>query len=414
MSVSREKLYEEVWAEPMTTVARRYSISSNFLARVCARLRIPSPARGYWAQLAAGQSLPRPALPDARPGDEIEWSRDSEPRRVPRELPVPPADPASIRSRRRKDRPEQHELLIGARSHFEGAKESDGYLRPLKKILIDVFVSKESLDRALDVANELFLAFEDRGHRVVFAPHDWLYQRPDLDERAGGGAQRYYPSRWRPSCPTVVFVGTVAFGLTLFELSEEVEVEYVDGRYVRVSPSPAPTRRRSQSPQRWTHTRDMPSGKLSLRASSPYPRASWEKQWRESHPGDLAAKFSQIFRCLETEASTIAKMVEDGERQARIEQQRAEEQYLRWKLEEEERRRAQNLKDSRQELFAIIEAWGEAKRIEAFFEDVERRATNLDEDDHLQVRQRAQLARSMLGGTDALDRLRTWKAPYQR
>ncbi|HPA80588.1 MAG TPA: hypothetical protein PLS95_07210 [Thermoanaerobaculales bacterium] len=37
MGVTREKLYEEVWAEPMTTVAARYGVSSNFLARVCER-----------------------------------------------------------------------------------------------------------------------------------------------------------------------------------------------------------------------------------------------------------------------------------------------------------------------------------------------------------------------------------------
>ena len=34
MSVSREKLYEEVWAEPMLKVGARYGVSSSFLARV--------------------------------------------------------------------------------------------------------------------------------------------------------------------------------------------------------------------------------------------------------------------------------------------------------------------------------------------------------------------------------------------
>jgi Zn-dependent peptidase ImmA (M78 family) len=45
--VSREKLYEEVWSEPMTTVAKRYDVSSNFLARICERLHVPHPLRGY-------------------------------------------------------------------------------------------------------------------------------------------------------------------------------------------------------------------------------------------------------------------------------------------------------------------------------------------------------------------------------
>jgi hypothetical protein len=35
MSVTRDELYEEVWAEPMAKVAVRYRISANYLARVC-------------------------------------------------------------------------------------------------------------------------------------------------------------------------------------------------------------------------------------------------------------------------------------------------------------------------------------------------------------------------------------------
>jgi hypothetical protein len=54
MSITREKLYEEVWAEPMTVVAARYQVSGNFLARVCVALNVPHPPRGYWAKLKVG------------------------------------------------------------------------------------------------------------------------------------------------------------------------------------------------------------------------------------------------------------------------------------------------------------------------------------------------------------------------
>ena len=66
MAVTREGLYEQVWAEPMTTVARRYNVSSSFLARVCARLNVPRPPRGYWAKRRVGKPLDQPALPAAR------------------------------------------------------------------------------------------------------------------------------------------------------------------------------------------------------------------------------------------------------------------------------------------------------------------------------------------------------------
>ena len=39
----REKLYNEVWTEPVTTVAQRYDISDNGLRKHCKRLGIPLP-----------------------------------------------------------------------------------------------------------------------------------------------------------------------------------------------------------------------------------------------------------------------------------------------------------------------------------------------------------------------------------
>jgi len=55
MSITRDKLYEEVWAEPMTKVAARFKVSSNYLARVCHYLSVPFPHRGYWAKRQFGK-----------------------------------------------------------------------------------------------------------------------------------------------------------------------------------------------------------------------------------------------------------------------------------------------------------------------------------------------------------------------
>ena len=60
----RVRLYEEVWTEPTQKVAKRYGVSDVAIAKACASLNIPKPPRGYWAQNAAGQKLPkRPPLP---------------------------------------------------------------------------------------------------------------------------------------------------------------------------------------------------------------------------------------------------------------------------------------------------------------------------------------------------------------
>jgi len=61
----REKIYEEIWSEPIQSVAKRYDISDVGLAKVCKKLKIPRPGRGYWAIKAAGKATPkRPPLPE--------------------------------------------------------------------------------------------------------------------------------------------------------------------------------------------------------------------------------------------------------------------------------------------------------------------------------------------------------------
>ncbi|HSB07529.1 MAG TPA: hypothetical protein VLK23_20310 [Thermodesulfobacteriota bacterium] len=60
----REKLYEEVWKQPVPVVANRYGVSNVALAKACRKLAVPFPPRGYWARIRAGRKPPpRPPLP---------------------------------------------------------------------------------------------------------------------------------------------------------------------------------------------------------------------------------------------------------------------------------------------------------------------------------------------------------------
>jgi hypothetical protein len=59
----REKLYEQVWAEPVQHVAKLYGISDVRLGKVCRILDIPVPPRGYWAKLRSGFKSRQPGLP---------------------------------------------------------------------------------------------------------------------------------------------------------------------------------------------------------------------------------------------------------------------------------------------------------------------------------------------------------------
>ena len=359
-------------------------------------------------QLEVGRASECPPLPEAVAGDELEWSRNGEERRMPRPRPKAP-ESLPKRKRPRKERPAHHGLIVGAREHFDAAKVSDvGYLRPSKHILVDVYVSP--LTRALDLANEIFLAFEDRGHHVTIPSKDAHYGRPEVDERLEGGRERYRGA-WGPKRPTVAFIGTVPIGLSLYELSEQAEVERREDKYVRVGPRKPNPR---ENPYGWIHKEDMPTGRLCLRATSGYWHGTWERKWQESKPGELVGKSPQIVKEIEEEIPAIVKMIEEGERQHELERQRWEIQQQKWKKEEEERIRDQNLKESREELFAIIEAWALAKRIEAFFEDADRRTERLPETERQIVLERLSRARELLGGVDALKRFIEWKSPEER
>jgi len=73
--ISREKLYELVWSEPMLSLAKKFKVSSSYLARVCTRMNVPRPERGYWAKLAYGKNVRKPSLPEPSAEFELEWNK---------------------------------------------------------------------------------------------------------------------------------------------------------------------------------------------------------------------------------------------------------------------------------------------------------------------------------------------------
>src|SRR5947209_2138073 len=68
IKVNREVLYEQVWAEPMITVSKKYGISDVGLKKVCRKLQVPVPPRGYWARLHHGKRVKKASLPSLAPG----------------------------------------------------------------------------------------------------------------------------------------------------------------------------------------------------------------------------------------------------------------------------------------------------------------------------------------------------------
>lgn len=414
--VSRKNLYTEAWAEPMLVVAKRYGVSSSFLKRVCKQLNIPTPPAGYWAMHAAGKAPKQPHLPEVMPGGELEWSRIGEDRHAPLTFSKAANSQArKQRARNKAERPSLHPILDGARAHFEASWDTDhGYLHPRKKILVDLVISRPSLLRTLEVANALFLELWDRGRQVLMPPNSDFFRRDTPDLWQNGHPEQCERDAWCPMRPTMAYVGEVSIGLTIFEMGEEVEVKWRDGKYVRVEETTTIRRKVASGYHSWVHKQHLPSGRLCIRAYSPYRGSNWSRTWCENKPGEIEGRIPGIAKALMRDIPTIKAQAEEAHRLAEIERERWNRQMEEWERERAERRRLQALKDSRAELDAIIAAWAEAQKAEAFFEDVLQRVKTKGEEERTLIAGRVVRARELLGGVDALARFQKWKAPEER
>ena len=234
-SVTREQLYELVWREPMLKVAEGFGVSSSYLARVCTELRVPRPERGYWAKLEFGKNPARPPLPAPQLSDITEWKPGAA---------IGTAQRTAVQRRKKSaiqpitttpvDR--RHDLLVGARPLFLKTRATDNeLLRPYKRCLVDIVVSEKHLDKALNAANALFNALEGKKHQVSLGASNAHARRAEVDVREVPIKNRYYRQVWSPDRVTIVRIGGLELGLTLFEMTENVEMMRVgSGKYVPV------------------------------------------------------------------------------------------------------------------------------------------------------------------------------------
>jgi hypothetical protein len=417
--VSREELFALVWAEPMLKVAKQFGVSSSYMARVCTSMNVPRPQRGYWARLAVGRTVRKPALPAARAGDVLSWGRGADLKNAPRSVPKAPAIESVPTRKSIRKHSGQHPLVYGAKALFEAGRlsRSSGYLKPNKKLLVDLNVSKTGLERALSFADALFWHFEDCGHRVVIAPEHEHFRRAAVDQHEVPKPKRdhygyEYSELWKPGRPTIVYIGSLAIGLTIIELSELAAAKYVNGRYERLE-IPVECGKASGS-YGWPYTtNDFPTNRLCLQVYSPYPIADWTNQWREAKGEDLRKRIPGIIKELTEAAPEIVKLIEEGERQAAIRRQEWEEERRRWEREEAEKKAAEALKKSKQQLMDFIDTWGKAKRISAFLDEVAASLSFINDDLRPQFERRLERVKAMIGDSDALRGLRNWKTPEE-
>lgn len=61
---TRTELYDLVWSEPLSRLARKYNISDNGLRKICKKHHIPLPVMGHWQKVQYGYKVTKTKLPE--------------------------------------------------------------------------------------------------------------------------------------------------------------------------------------------------------------------------------------------------------------------------------------------------------------------------------------------------------------
>ncbi|WP_085032286.1 hypothetical protein [Ensifer aridi] len=61
-TLTREELHDLVWSTPILKLAEEFGLSDRGFAKICAKHLVPTPPRGYWAKVEAGQPAKKTPL----------------------------------------------------------------------------------------------------------------------------------------------------------------------------------------------------------------------------------------------------------------------------------------------------------------------------------------------------------------
>ncbi len=177
LQYDRDELYQKVWERPLTKMAQEYGVSAVTLGKACRKLLVPVPGRGHWAKLVHGHDgVPKPPLPKLdmvpvvyRPARPVQ-NKTTAPNEVYPEfaaidqlLSSGALKPLTI------DPSAKSHVLIrrtATRLRNRSRKNEKGILLPREPGGLDVMVTANALERALQVMSQLLAVLEARGFTV--------------------------------------------------------------------------------------------------------------------------------------------------------------------------------------------------------------------------------------------------------
>jgi hypothetical protein len=393
-NISRDELYRQVWAEPISKLSASYEVSGSYLARICRELNVPTPGRGYWAKLAAKKAPPKAVLPPLRPGDATMWIRSPSSGRDTDSMPVPPEPRTDIPPKRRSRTP--NVLLIDAKELISKAKKdwSSIYQNPRHHKLVDIVTTLEHLEDSLSLAEKLFSRLEDYGYRVLLANGEGYFHAPKIEGDEVIKPKRndyYYCSLWRPGPCTVAYFGTVAIGLTLIEMQEEIKVR-----------------------DYYEHLKTVGSRRYRLYAYSPYRYTELVQNWQDTKENKLERHLDEIIAEMEVMARKIPSLILEGERKAAEEAAQREAEYRESQRQQALESRKEAEQDSRDELEQLIADWVALKGRQAFIDELMQAIEQEKGGTEGGLLKKLEIAKSLLATRSVVDLIQNWETPDER
>lgn len=350
----RERLYEEVWTEPVVKVAEHYGVSGPALAKTCRKLDVPLPPRGYWAKLKAGKKPRRMQLPKLKKGarDQIVAHRRERPKRPPRPAELDSVAPVPVEGEIVVDEllTEPHPLVERTKRHLAQARpRHDGLLPWVNKPCLDINVTAASLDRALRIADALLKAMDAAGLRV---------EEHIVTRRTKRPPRRSIWERPEPGDPEVRVTRVLCESEWLhFAISEKVT------RVADPPPDPPPRKLgwdgRYYEPYVPTTYTYVPSGRLSL-AITNVDRLPVQTTWNDGARQRLETRLTHFVSQLSTVAVAVRLKRESDERRRLAAE------------EEAERRRVADLEEERHRWALQQHRWAEEEREKKLLDEIER------------------------------------------
>jgi len=327
--ITREELYKLVWSKPITVLAKEFGMSDVGLAKVCKKLNVPKPYRGYWQLVEAGRKLTVPPLPAAREGHPIQATLSPEYYRQN----FKPQDPNVLGRIDAESLPENlisvaesldspHRLVRNTKVLLRKGKPDEcGRLHCWdineNRPRLSVRVSKSALPRALLIMDALIKALEARDCKV---------------EAEGG---------------TVCHIGETDVAFYLWEKVNRSERE--------------PTEKERKEPWRFDKWQYTPTGELVFTLDEWFAE---RKNWRDGKRKRLEDQLNDIVAGMFAAAEKL--------RLREIEEKEEEQRRLEAASEREETERQRKMQEERcSQLDAMVTSWLKSTNLRQFLQECE-------------------------------------------